>query len=417
MLSPLLILLLLALCGFIAYLGDLLGRRLGKRRLSIFGLRPKHTAILLTIVTGVVIAGVTFGAAMLMLPGFRQMVLEGERLAEQNARLAADTRNLTIQNEQQARRNEELQLEAGRRATENAALRTANQRLGQTNQALEQVTGRLRSEGDALRSTNRGLQGENRRLQAEGRRLSSSAERLRRVLREYEALARGYKEEKYLFRREEQIAWDFILPGAPPAETLRELVRAQLYRSAVEARSRLTNRRVEPTIELAAPTSYPGGRPLSRAAITDWVVRELLSLRGKPVFLRVVADENCVEGRPIRVRFDWFINEFVFRKGELIAEETLDGRDPDELIFVQILSFLQQQVRQSAEAPPRSMVPSSRGLGEINWLPVLQAWEQLRAVEGPVVLRARARLDIRRAGPLYLDLEVQAVETAFGTPR
>jgi hypothetical protein len=44
-----LILLLLALCGFIAYIGDLLGRRFGKKRLSIFGMRPKHTAILLTV--------------------------------------------------------------------------------------------------------------------------------------------------------------------------------------------------------------------------------------------------------------------------------------------------------------------------------------------------------------------------------
>src|SRR3712207_8674593 len=50
------ILLLLALCGFIAYIGDLLGRRLGKQRLSVFGMRPKHTAILLTIVTGALIA-------------------------------------------------------------------------------------------------------------------------------------------------------------------------------------------------------------------------------------------------------------------------------------------------------------------------------------------------------------------------
>src|SRR5688572_13364146 len=79
--TAILIFLLLALCGFIAYIGDLLGRRLGKKRLSVFGLRPKHTAILLTIVTGVLIAAVTFGAAMASVPPFRQVVTQGERLA------------------------------------------------------------------------------------------------------------------------------------------------------------------------------------------------------------------------------------------------------------------------------------------------------------------------------------------------
>jgi len=70
--TAIVILLLLALCGFIAYIGDLLGRRLGKKRLTIFGLRPKHTAILLTVVTGVLIAGFTFTAALASVPAARR---------------------------------------------------------------------------------------------------------------------------------------------------------------------------------------------------------------------------------------------------------------------------------------------------------------------------------------------------------
>ena len=59
--TALVVLFLLAVCGLIAYIGDLLGRRMGKKRLSAFGLRPKHTAILFTIVTGVLIACVSLG--------------------------------------------------------------------------------------------------------------------------------------------------------------------------------------------------------------------------------------------------------------------------------------------------------------------------------------------------------------------
>ena len=45
--------------GVIAYLGDRIGMKIGRKRLTLFGLRPKHTSILITILTGVFIATAT----------------------------------------------------------------------------------------------------------------------------------------------------------------------------------------------------------------------------------------------------------------------------------------------------------------------------------------------------------------------
>src|SRR5690625_4612017 len=50
-----LILILAVIGGLIAYLGDKVGMRIGRRRLTLLGLRPKHTSILITIVTGILI--------------------------------------------------------------------------------------------------------------------------------------------------------------------------------------------------------------------------------------------------------------------------------------------------------------------------------------------------------------------------
>ena len=47
--------------GAIAFIGDRLGTRIGKKRLSIFGLRPRHTSIIVTIITGILITAATFG--------------------------------------------------------------------------------------------------------------------------------------------------------------------------------------------------------------------------------------------------------------------------------------------------------------------------------------------------------------------
>jgi uncharacterized protein (DUF3084 family) len=57
----LLILAIIFLGGAIATVGDRIGTRVGKARLSLFNLRPRTTAILVTILTGSIISASTLG--------------------------------------------------------------------------------------------------------------------------------------------------------------------------------------------------------------------------------------------------------------------------------------------------------------------------------------------------------------------
>ena len=56
-----LILAVLILGGVIATVGDRIGTRVGKARLSLFNLRPRRTAVLVTILTGTLISATTLG--------------------------------------------------------------------------------------------------------------------------------------------------------------------------------------------------------------------------------------------------------------------------------------------------------------------------------------------------------------------
>ena len=53
---------LLVVGGVIAYVGDRLGTYIGKKRLSAWGLRPRHTAMLYTVLSGGLIAVLTLFA-------------------------------------------------------------------------------------------------------------------------------------------------------------------------------------------------------------------------------------------------------------------------------------------------------------------------------------------------------------------
>ena len=56
-----LILTLVIVGGVIAYIGDRLGMHVGRKKLTLFGLRPKHTSIVVTIVTGILISAASIG--------------------------------------------------------------------------------------------------------------------------------------------------------------------------------------------------------------------------------------------------------------------------------------------------------------------------------------------------------------------
>lgn len=70
--------------GVIAHFGDRLGTYVGKKRISLIGLRPRHTAMLYTIVSGSLIAVLTLGVLVLSDYNVRRAVLEGPRLISEN---------------------------------------------------------------------------------------------------------------------------------------------------------------------------------------------------------------------------------------------------------------------------------------------------------------------------------------------
>ena len=51
-----LVVLIMLVAGFVAYVGDRVGHQVGRRRLTLFGLRPKYTSTIVAVATGMLIA-------------------------------------------------------------------------------------------------------------------------------------------------------------------------------------------------------------------------------------------------------------------------------------------------------------------------------------------------------------------------
>ena len=95
----LLILALLALGGVLSTLGDRLGSRVGKARLSLFRMRPRRTAVVITVLTGSLISAISLGLMLLVSERLRTGLFELDRLEERLAngrrQLAASQAELT----------------------------------------------------------------------------------------------------------------------------------------------------------------------------------------------------------------------------------------------------------------------------------------------------------------------------------
>ena len=175
----LLILALLVLGGVLSTLGDRLGSKVGKARLSLFNLRPRKTAVVITALTGSLISAISLALMLLVSERLRVGLFEldqlQDRLREGRQALSTSQADLRRSNADLARNRQELlsnQRELARSRLERnravqgrqaaiaserkvtRALTLAQQRVGELRQALQPLQDqRLRLERERDRLT------------------------------------------------------------------------------------------------------------------------------------------------------------------------------------------------------------------------------------------------------------------------
>jgi uncharacterized protein (DUF3084 family) len=89
--------LLVALAGIIAYAGDRLGTWVGRRRLTVFGARPRLTGQIVGVVVGILIMLTTLGVLAIAFQNATQTLVNAQRTADELGRLRVQERVLAAQ--------------------------------------------------------------------------------------------------------------------------------------------------------------------------------------------------------------------------------------------------------------------------------------------------------------------------------
>ncbi len=433
-----LIVAVLMLGGLIATLGDRVGTRVGKARLSLFNLRPRQTATLVSIATGSVISASTlallFGVSSQLRTGVFELGRIQADLANAEADLAqaqatqagveADLESATDERQRALSRLQDInqslnQAVAQQEATEGQLRQTRDQLDAVSQQAatLRQSTDDLRVQRDRLLEQQATIGAQIAQRDQQIAQLDQQiAQRDEQITQREQLLVSLEAEQEFLEQQVADLQNQYqglfrgnialnrnqeILVGQGRAEN-REQAEEFVTGFLVEA-NRLVYRAIAPGALVDQQVLLIGNREveslISRLATgEDYVVR-LLSAAN------YITGEPCVvqRGEPcVQVFIDATPNEQVYARGERLATVALESLPLDDRQLVERLNLLlaatQFRARQDGVVSDTLQVADNRPETILRFLETVQQSGQA------VDLQAIAATDIFTAGPVQVNL-------------
>ena len=396
--------------GAIAFIGDKLGTKIGKKRLSIFGLRPRHTSMVVTVLTGGLITALSIGFMALISQNVRTALFGMDELRQtMNSTLTEldeVTENLFKAQTEFERANENLREskeeivslkgEQEQLRTESDRLKKEGEHLKSTNASLTEVNENLSSTNAALESDNKKLSEFNVTLTADNEKLSSANEKLiasNNELEEHNNRLRdgiiAIREGDITLRVGEILASGIIKPARTTEEISADI--KQIADRASETLIKRFGRSSDDTVWFYQPE-------------LNAVIEQIASAKNDMV-LKISAAGNLVRGESVRARLEVYPNHIIFNKGEKIFSKTytISETNPLEIILQDFLTEVNQIATQSGILAD----PLTGGVGLIEGMQIYEVLDALTNVEGSVELTAFARDDTDSQGPLRLTIKVE----------
>ena len=388
--------LLAVMGGVIAFIADKLGSKIGKKKLTVFGLRPHDTSVLLTVLSGVLISLLSVGILALSSESARTALFGMEKLQKELFRLNAEKStaeaeynkamaSLKEKNEAIADLDQKIQQANAATAAAEASLQDANSHLAEVRAQYQETQGALVSAKTEVKSL------------TEAR--NKLNEDINNLKQETEALEQGLvvmREGQMLYRSGEIVFAGMMEAGHSEEENLKQL--NWLFDSA---NTSVLNR--------------VGLEPGSQKANIVWVPEEesvrLLRILEKAkgsALVRLRSLANTVVGQPVLCAIEVIPSKTIFKNGEKIHQKVIDMNvktmSPDQVFMI----FLQEVNERSVRA---GVIPDpmTGKVGNINAVTMVDTVTRMQRMGGKIRLTAYADGDITTAGPVELKLKLEKI--------
>ncbi len=390
-----LILVLAVVGGLIAYFGDRIGMKVGKKRLTLFGLRPKHTGVLITIVTGIFIAisSITVLAivsqdvrtALFRMKAIQEALVNSQwELEESMVRFGQlETSLATIESDRDQATSELLEVQL-----EKAVVL----------QEFEQIVEDLEATKEELEHNQQRVKEFQEMIVLLELRAYELEEWLVFLLEQYESLDNQYGDlwEQYL-----------RFQGGDLVFKADEIIHAQVFQAGgsfdeVSAKLLEFLREAEQiALGRGAQIDEEGESALKLGQQTFEMAVHGLRLQSGYFVVRAISKSNTLMKEPVVTYLEIIPNERVFRKGDVIVEDRLDVErfsEMDRAIMLLIQEANQIAIQEgmitqegaAIEVPLGSFLNALAQASELRQVTV-----QIFAIEDTWTTVGPAQLDIR----------------------
>lgn len=449
---------MLILGGGLATAGDRIGMKVGKARLSLFNMRPRQTATLITILTGGVISATTLGVLFLFSEQLRTGVFELKDIQTELADAQGEL--LQAQNDLDQLQDDRIQIdqELGQAKIEQNKvkidLQNANASLQQSLEAQELTESELTSKQSELTATQTRLtQADDkfRQTQTELQSVSQQSLSLRQELRSLqkaqqeknEALAEQeealIEQDAQIFEKTQQLRGLEVQRALliDELQTLRAgdvaLFRNQQLAAGVvsaitqEDASQAVDQALRRANQAVLQEILPGTQPIESQVvlITNREVDQLIALLqdGREYVLQILSAGNYLVGEPcvvaqlrcIQVNAEAIPNQLIFEQDEVIAatsvEASLDSEEKLRDRLSQLISATQFRAKHAGSLSDTLEIADGQDLILQEFFNQLIAYQA--TAQQPFDVATIAASDVYTADPMKIEL----VAVQNGIPR
>ena len=384
-------LVLMIMGGVIAFLGDKIGSKVGKKRLSLFGLRPKYTSIIVTIISGILISFLTIAALAVVNENVR-VALFGlsrlqERMANLNQEIEVKNKELEEGKQQLKERNKEYKYMTLRSENISKELERVESQRAYAETELSVV----QKAYDEARQGVEASAEEIEKLEKTKEELSGNISKLNKEKESLLGNIAAIREGTVVFRAGQ------VLTDAVVDENMTKEQSEQVLGSILNDINNLLKDRMNVKDKDVYLVRMP-------QVSFDSAVEKVKEAKNKKL-VRVVAAGNLILGEPAIVEFEVFDNNLIFLKNETIMKAEMlnygNLKRPDAQVL-RLLNDLNHYAKGKGVLPD----PITGKIGQLEGQELLNVIEKVKAYNSKCTLIIKAKKDIYSEGPLLIDVEV-----------
>ncbi|PMQ01838.1 MAG: hypothetical protein CBR30_04005 [Dictyoglomus sp. NZ13-RE01] len=393
----LLIIILIILSGVIAYLGDYVGRKVGKKKLSLFNLRPKYTSRLVSVITGILIMVSTLLILTFFSENVRTAIFGLDRLKRQLSSLQIA---VNIKNEELSKVNQKLK------------------EASEEKEMLREEVEKFRKELENIKSTKDNLEKELIKLRKEKEDLVKDKENMQRALYDMsKRIAILEKEKNKLLEDKKGLVeeLDFLTNtiNLIRSEGLvfrrGELILNWVSRGGLSEEEAIKEGKTLLSLLEQIATNKGAGSQNNKGTVwlpkSEWekLINSLMSPGDK--LIRTIAMVNTFEGEPVLVSLDIHPYFLVFKKNEVILTRVVDGSESKDKIEARLLEIL-SEVNKIVQLRGILPDPLTNTVGDISLEDFYNVVYAIKSKGKKVILSIVADEDTYNSGPLKVRFEL-----------